>query len=360
MYYMQVSPQSPFKPTRHLRVIALSSYHCVGYRRIRRVKCDEKKPICHRCSSAGRKCDGYAVQQAAADNDNRFALQRRTCNAIDFDNLLLDLHGTREELRSLDFFRSRTAPILSGYFDSNFWNRLLLQVCHSEPTIRGAVMAVSSIHKQYEAVDALALEHDGLNQLADANHRFALQQYNAAISSLTSRLSRKQLSVEVLLMTCVFFICLEFLRGNEDAAIAHLQSGARILCAHREKGSQLHSGELLDPSSDPQFVEDIFVPIFARLNILSSLFGRPAPELFPKPKNSVSEIPFSPPNSFSNLVEARTSIINLVSLVLHFVRSTVEYRYDPKDGIDFIIRQLEIDAQLQQWSRALENSWSVR
>src|SRR3569833_880855 len=36
--------------------IILTSRH---YARIRKVKCDETKPFCHRCVSTGRACDGY-------------------------------------------------------------------------------------------------------------------------------------------------------------------------------------------------------------------------------------------------------------------------------------------------------------
>jgi hypothetical protein len=65
--------------------------------------------------------------------------------------LLSDVKGPKEDLRSFDFFRSRTASVLSGYFDSHFWGGLLLQACHSDLTIRYAMMAVSSTHEQYES-----------------------------------------------------------------------------------------------------------------------------------------------------------------------------------------------------------------
>ncbi|TVY86445.1 Transcriptional regulatory protein [Lachnellula willkommii] len=37
--------------------------------KIRRVKCDEAKPACNRCSSTGRKCDGFPQDPSSSSND---------------------------------------------------------------------------------------------------------------------------------------------------------------------------------------------------------------------------------------------------------------------------------------------------
>jgi hypothetical protein len=210
-------------------------------------------------------------------------------------------------------------------------------------------MAVSSVHEQYETIDDLEI-YPNQNQSADANLRFALHQYNVAIASLNGRLSGRNISVEILLMTCLLFVCLEFLRGDQDAAIAHLQSGACILCSFR---SQALSAELLSTPPDRHFIEDTFVPIFARLNIVAA-FDQPASKLFPKLKSAPVGDPVSAPASFPNLAEARTCLTNLVNLVVEFEIAAEEYRHYMPEDMKVVAKQLKIKAKLHQWSTAFE------
>lgn len=48
------------KTTTRPRRSGLGTSGCLTCR-IRKVKCDEAKPACHKCRSTGRKCDGYSV-----------------------------------------------------------------------------------------------------------------------------------------------------------------------------------------------------------------------------------------------------------------------------------------------------------
>lgn len=52
--------------------------------------------------------------------------------------LICDVSCDALERRTFDFFRSRTAPCVSGYFSDPVWDRFVLQVSHSEPTVRYA------------------------------------------------------------------------------------------------------------------------------------------------------------------------------------------------------------------------------
>lgn len=96
--------------------------------RIRRVKCDEAKPLCDRCTSTGRTCDGYTLptvsphQHTRTENLTVALSTNAPCSAL--------------EKRTFDFFRSRTTPCISGYFNDSVWDRFVLQVSQSEPTIR--------------------------------------------------------------------------------------------------------------------------------------------------------------------------------------------------------------------------------
>jgi len=148
--------------------------------RIRRVKCDETQPACLKCTSTGRKCDGYEAQDQkearfinttfvhvkdgfvdVQDGPAYTAANPRLASSPPFKscrifgskdraqdyglrlisytapcrNPLLDFSGTPQEHMSLEFFHHYVAPALSGYFDSKFWTRLIPCIGASEPPI---------------------------------------------------------------------------------------------------------------------------------------------------------------------------------------------------------------------------------
>jgi hypothetical protein len=47
---------------------------------------------------------------------------------------------------------TRFASEICGYFDSDVWNRLTLQVCHKEEYVREAVVAVVALQKTLDKV----------------------------------------------------------------------------------------------------------------------------------------------------------------------------------------------------------------
>ncbi len=300
----------------------LSLTNCVP-RRIRRIKCDEAKPHCERCTSTGRRCDGYAVPE-----DNSVPLpgaQALSLAAVPPApwNRLLNYPGTPLEHRYLVFFQRQTAPILSGYFDSSFWNGLLLQVGRSEPTIQHAMMAVASIHEQ---VEGAGIEFSGPSQWSrdmDYGRCFALQQYNRAIACLKERLSEGPQPEEVTLMCCVLFICLEFLRGNIDTAMSHLHSGLEILAGWQARNRRLSRGASLPISSEPQSLPQNLAEIFSRLTIQSMLCGRVPPPVA-RAEQAGADLSTLTPAVFPSLKAARTSLDLLMKISLQFLREARE------------------------------------
>ena len=229
------------------------------------MKCDETKPACLKCTSTGRKCDGFETQDQKATRfinttsvhvkDGLVNVQNgpasnaanslrtssppvKSCKIYDskdraqesglglisytalYRNPFLDIPGTPQEYRSLEFFHHYVAPALSGDFDSEFWTRLIPCIGASEPPIKHAMMALASLYK-YQMND------EGYPTQEEQN--FTLLQYNRAIRSLGVRLNAGEEALEITLLTCVLFICLEFMRGNQDVALHHLQGGLHIL-----------------------------------------------------------------------------------------------------------------------------------
>jgi hypothetical protein len=157
---------------------------------VRKVKCDETRPACRKCTSTLRTCDGYShVQQLPPSSA---ACQIAALRA----DLSIDICGCPRSKRSISFFRRRTSPQLAGFFKSEFWGRLVLQTAHREPAVRHAVIALGSLHEASE------YRASSMN----AARTFALEHYNLAIRELLLPLSQNGAqSVDVCLISCILF-----------------------------------------------------------------------------------------------------------------------------------------------------------
>ncbi|CAM1511943.1 Fc.00g094560.m01.CDS01 [Cosmosporella sp. VM-42] len=257
--------------------------------KVRKVKCDETWPQCMRCKKTGRTCAGYRPPPTGS---------------FSWDVLLRSgpsLSPTTDgnEMRSLCYFHQAVAPALSGPFDSSFWTHLVAQLTHQEPAAKHAVLAISSLFESFSPVDCPATEN-----------QFALSHYNQAINHLTTAGIQ---DVDKVLVICALFVCIEFLRGDHQAAIDHVQAGIRILNTSR-KGSSLAA-------------------VFSQASIFPLLL-----------KGTVSAVPrmqdvprilVDVPDTFQTVTEAQYTIDLLASQAFHLVQDEGRYRLDHAEEEDF-------------------------
>jgi hypothetical protein len=162
--------------------------------RIRRVKCDETKPACNRCTSTGRKCEGYSVSAPSRGNSRSPPTQNQahaseTLCSLSLYRLSSEIPGDEIERRSFYYLRERAIYDISGYFESEFWDRLGLQISHTEPTVRHALLALSSLCETYESK---SINQDLTNDRDQFHIQFELQQYSKAVRLLADYLSTSQ------------------------------------------------------------------------------------------------------------------------------------------------------------------------
>jgi hypothetical protein len=143
--------------------------------------------------------------------------------------------GDEAERRSFYYLRERTIYDISGYFESEFWDRLVLQISHTEPTVRHALLALSSLCETYESEN---INQDPTNNQDKFRIQFALQQYNKAVRLLADYLPTSQARLEVILTSCLVFILLEFMRNDFDAGLKHLKGGLKILDDVRQPATE--------------------------------------------------------------------------------------------------------------------------
>ncbi|KAH8657983.1 hypothetical protein BX600DRAFT_439160 [Xylariales sp. PMI_506] len=165
------------------------------------------------------------------------------------------------EKRSFQFFQFITAPVLDSEFTQGFWTVIVPQFCHASPTVRHAVLALSSLHE--------SLLDDGARLCAQlvAKQTFALNQYNKSMSLLRTQLvnSHESEPIVVLLM-CILFACLEYMQKKQSDSLIHVQQGRKQLNLLITTSKHLTVDQL-------ELVRQYFVPIYTRSVVACSSSG---------------------------------------------------------------------------------------
>jgi hypothetical protein len=204
----------------------------------RRIKCDEGKPACKKCTGFGRTCAGYQVPREAtlALSKSHRTLQPKndpdvyseaasvpTLQIRPWYWILKDL--SPEEGLALTFFRHHTARELKGWSESCIWERWAMQLSVREPTILHGLIAVGALHR-------LIVENDQrMSSNVENDKKIALQCYGKSIVDLRRSISSQRADVDatVVLQACLILFCFEMLRDEGTIAMQHLHAGLRIL-----------------------------------------------------------------------------------------------------------------------------------
>jgi hypothetical protein len=130
----------------------------------------------------------------------------------------------REVQHALQFFVRHSAPQLAGYFDSAFWQRMLLQSGRDCPAVKHAIAAIGTLHEK------LLIGGDDTDVTNMRKTRFALEQCNQSIQHLTKPVDgTKPPDLRLMLTTCVLFTCFEAMQGHCEQAICHAKQGYALL-----------------------------------------------------------------------------------------------------------------------------------
>lgn len=164
--------------------------------------------------------------------------------------------------------------------------------------------------------------------MAPENQSEAVKNYNHALKQVYLA---KNLDTDVVLVTSVLFTCIEFLRGNINAAIDHCRHGTRII--NRFGGM----AEILC--------------LFRHLSIFPHFFGATIADFpsLPEPQHPSSD-------EFSSLAEAQETMDWLMSRCVRLVRAFDPYRNDILGGSEvprhLLSLQLALCQELSAWMTA--------
>lgn len=104
----------------------------------------------------------------------------------------------------------------------------MLQACHTEPAIKHAVLALSSLHQ------LSSLPHDSDTNYqhrlyAERQHHKALEEARVLIASAQPQ------DVDRILIACIIFVIFEGVRGDYRAAAMHMDSGRAIVAQNSQR-----------------------------------------------------------------------------------------------------------------------------
>jgi len=266
-------------------------------------------------------------------------------------NPILNISGTELERRSWHHFRCHTAPILAGYFDFDFWNRILLQMSHSEPILRHAMIAVSVVHEWAAKVGNLPI--DAMEWQKERDHRFALEHYNSAISLLVSRSKPTGPPLDITLMVCILFVCIEFLQHNKENAISHVKNGLSILKSLESK----ELGFFMPPiASAPgsRGIDKRIIQMFLRLATQCKFLG--LEHKFPTLRiQSAERSPVLGPPTFTSLMAAREAMDHLMEESLRFLLYVEPFRDCALPDVGLTVAQSNLLKELDWWLFGFES-----
>ncbi|ETN42177.1 uncharacterized protein HMPREF1541_04118 [Cyphellophora europaea CBS 101466] len=231
--------------------------------KLRRVKCDEARPKCDRCTKLGLACDGYT--------------DLKTINI----NLFLD----RTDQRSFLYFREQTLPQLSSFIEFGLWDQLALRHSYSEATVLRVLVAIGAFHEY--------LETSNLDERQE-RRLTALQLYHKAVAKAASDL-RHMVTADALLVT-ILFTFLENIKGSVLNAVKHLKAAAAILAGHQ------HSS----PGGKSVLISTVLTPIINRLNSVLHLLYAPSSAMLRKDDTE---------HPYSSLLEAHDDFFSIAESI---------------------------------------------
>ncbi|KAF8867089.1 hypothetical protein BDZ45DRAFT_667075 [Acephala macrosclerotiorum] len=193
----------------------------------RRVKCDETKPECLRCQKFGRRCDGYLPEPSRSGG--LMQLQPRI-PSVTLYSPTTSIHATEEESRYFQIFSERTAHELSGFFDSAFWARVVLQESHNIASIRHAAIALGALTKSLESAPSPGLKVNVIQTTDLKHHEMAVLSNLRAIGELNHYISSSNSpQIRYALIACLLFVCFETFQGSYASSVQQTYGGLKML-----------------------------------------------------------------------------------------------------------------------------------
>ncbi|KAJ1323741.1 transcriptional activator protein UGA3 [Microdochium nivale] len=247
---------------------------------IRHKKCDESRPICHRCLKGGYSCGGYSILPAPEPTETA-PLVSSTSQRLDrlaaptkatllspalysftADPFLYPVAlGSDAEGRGF-FWHFQTVVIadLIRLVDAgDFWVAHVLPLCHTEPAVLHAAAALGAAHRLYQSVQSSrrrpggGVAHAMLEQAVIRHYNRAIRQVLVSLDvtpvpAASTTTADAPGRAATLVVCCLVFYCLESLQSRPREALGHLRAGTSLLLDCRTDLGPAPCSQLIGPS----------------------------------------------------------------------------------------------------------------
>ena len=130
-----------------------------------------------------------------------------------------------QERHSLHFYINYTAPQLSGFYHSIFWEKLIIQAAYHHESVLHGLVGLGSLHEGVVQAQSRAQLESSPQYLT------ALKHLNKAISALRHETKQVQSDQRVVLALCVLLTTFEAFQGRTSEAMTHASQGAKLIKA---------------------------------------------------------------------------------------------------------------------------------
>ena len=276
--------------------------------RIRRVKCDETKPYCRKCTATGRQCEGPVVRQFRIIQDQ--PVSRSTTPKPQLEVSLLAPQHSEDGRRAFHYFTHCAAPLFAGVVDASFWEDLVPRLAQTYDFVWETVACLSSLfeHVPYTSLTT-TYDSAGLPKVLNREHREALRFYNKAISNVRQLVERHQIDDSIIALSCILFASVEFQQK-------HVKTGADLV----KRCSNILTDNLTtlrtrQNSSASQAVHQVLAPFVLRKAILIATLGNTLP-----PQSDGGNMLTAVLSRFPTLNEARVELHRLANRSYELIR----------------------------------------
>ncbi|KAG4443890.1 hypothetical protein IFR05_000656 [Cadophora sp. M221] len=258
----------------------------------------------------GSQCDGYPkpkptqVQpRGLARRDLKDLVPKTSTLAPSLERSLSNFgFKNQQEYLSFQTFHERSMFELVGTGPWKLWDRIVLQACEYEGSIRNAVFAIGALSctldstRPSEEQRLFGLVGGSVQKNAD-RHQFALQKYGYAIGQMRKDIQNGQYDLRTTLICCILVVCFELFEGNHISALAHATSGLGLLNGWKNGPNEQSAAGRLES------FEDSLGDIFRRFNRTVRPFALES--LFEVQDNIEYEVDDTLPEVFTSCTEAR-------------------------------------------------------
>lgn len=293
------------------------------------MKCDETKPECRRCTSTGRRCDGYKQQSQVGVRGWRQSPKPLAPPLSANPNpAYRDPAGSR----AWEYFYHCCFEQVFGGSQFEWVKVLIVQLGQQEAAVNAAVVAFSATHEAtlLPALGGTA-EQNSLSAYGSypSSGPTATAAYCAAARLLGLAIDRRgRVAVPVALVCCVLFTALEMVRCDYDVAVRHIEHGLEIVA--KEQGIEQSGGTLCLPGWSATAADGVMAALvssFYRLAITVYFYGRPETLLQERILTAPPRKNLGGAVSFDGIDEARRSLLTLAGDTLKFVADVSKYKH---------------------------------